>query len=181
MELILRIAIQHHFNIVLEEDVAEFPELYGAVADSYFGKGMFNEALDVYQDMAENEDVSPGFFLGSSFQPTDEGLSWLDEWPPGLDQGRAMPSCVGRSRRCERLLRSWYVLFLFFHSHEGGAHLLFTVAEADPDNLDAKMELAKVYEQMNNPHKALAMINDSTFLFLRSVAPLFSPLIMPVT
>ena len=56
-ELTAASAPQHHFKIVLEEDVAEFPELFGAVADSYFDAKMFSDALDVYQDMAENEDV----------------------------------------------------------------------------------------------------------------------------
>lgn len=48
---------QRHFAIILEEDVAEFPELFGAVADAYLDKGMHTEALEVYQDIAEDEEV----------------------------------------------------------------------------------------------------------------------------
>lgn len=46
-----------HFAIVLQEDVAEFPQLFGAIADAYFDDKMYAEALEVYQDMAENEEV----------------------------------------------------------------------------------------------------------------------------
>ena len=48
---------QTHFNVVLAEDVGEFPELFGAVADAYFDAKMYHEALDVYQDLAENDEV----------------------------------------------------------------------------------------------------------------------------
>lgn len=51
------VCTQRHFAIVLDEDVAEFPELFGAVADAYLEKRMYTEALEVYQDMAENDEV----------------------------------------------------------------------------------------------------------------------------
>lgn len=54
---------QYHFDVILQEDVAEFPELYGAVADAYFEKKFFAEALNVYQEMATNDDVSQIFKL----------------------------------------------------------------------------------------------------------------------
>ncbi|KAM0750023.1 TPR-like protein [Meredithblackwellia eburnea MCA 4105] len=49
---------QIHFGIALREDVSEFPELFGAIADAYLESKMFSEALDVYQDMAENEETN---------------------------------------------------------------------------------------------------------------------------
>ncbi|ORY54996.1 hypothetical protein BCR35DRAFT_284512 [Leucosporidium creatinivorum] len=49
---------QRHFAIVLQEDVAEFPELFGAIGDSYYNRKMYDDALDVFQIMAECDDTN---------------------------------------------------------------------------------------------------------------------------
>lgn len=49
--------MQRHFDIVLAEDVAQFPELFGAIGEAYYERKMYNEAIDVYMLMAENEEV----------------------------------------------------------------------------------------------------------------------------
>lgn len=49
---------RHHFAIVQEEHVSVYPELFGAIAESYFENKLFEDALDVFQVLAENEDVS---------------------------------------------------------------------------------------------------------------------------
>ncbi|KAI5479718.1 transcription factor TFIIIC complex subunit Sfc4 [Pseudohyphozyma bogoriensis] len=110
---------QRHFEIVLDEDVTEFPELFGAIADAYFELGMHTEALDVYQDMAENEETNG---------------------PP-----------------------VWIKIAQCHHATgdlDGARECFEAVAEAEPDNLTAKLELAKVYEKMHDPARALATINE---------------------
>ncbi|BGP05258.1 transcription factor TFIIIC subunit tfc4 [Rhodotorula toruloides] len=47
-----------HFDIVLAEDVAQFPELFGAIGEAYYERKMYNEAIDVYMLMAENEETN---------------------------------------------------------------------------------------------------------------------------
>lgn len=59
---------QHHFDIVTSEDVAQFPELFGAIGEAFYERKMYDSALDVYQLMAENEEVG-----GSEFAP-----AWRD-------------------------------------------------------------------------------------------------------
>lgn len=49
--------MQHHFDIVTSEDVAQFPELFGAIGEAFYERKMYDSALDVYQLMAENEEV----------------------------------------------------------------------------------------------------------------------------
>lgn len=49
--------LQHHFDIVTSEDVAQFPELFGAIGEAFYERKMYDSALDVYQLMAENEEV----------------------------------------------------------------------------------------------------------------------------
>lgn len=49
---------QRHFRIVLQEDVAEFPELFGTMGDAYVARNMYDDALDTFQLMAECEEVS---------------------------------------------------------------------------------------------------------------------------
>lgn len=48
---------QRHFDIVTSEDVAEFPELFGAIGDAYFARRMSDEALNVYLQLTDNEEV----------------------------------------------------------------------------------------------------------------------------
>lgn len=52
---------QRHFDIVTSEDVAEFPELFGAIGDAYFARRMSDEALNVYLQLTDNEEVRPLF------------------------------------------------------------------------------------------------------------------------
>lgn len=35
----------------------DIPDVYGEVADAYFDRHLWNEALEVYRDMAENDEV----------------------------------------------------------------------------------------------------------------------------
>jgi hypothetical protein len=55
------LSLQHHFDIVTSEDVAQFPELFGAIGQAFYDRKMYDSALDVYQLMAENEEVGPFF------------------------------------------------------------------------------------------------------------------------
>ncbi|GAA5855355.1 hypothetical protein JCM9279_001694 [Rhodotorula babjevae] len=62
---------QRHFDIVTSEDVAEFPELFGAIGDAYFARRMSDEALNVYLLLTDNEETnSPTvwFKVGQCYQ-----------------------------------------------------------------------------------------------------------------
>lgn len=41
-------------------DVTDNPEHYGEIADAYFDRKMWTEALEIYYDMSENEAVRHG-------------------------------------------------------------------------------------------------------------------------
>ena len=47
-----------HFDIVMEVDVSDKPDFFGEIADAYFDRQMYPEALEIYFDMSENEAVS---------------------------------------------------------------------------------------------------------------------------
>ncbi|BGP22119.1 transcription factor TFIIIC subunit tfc4 [Rhodotorula toruloides] len=47
-----------HFDIVLAEDVAQFPELFGAIGEAYYERKMYNEAIDVYTLMVEHPETN---------------------------------------------------------------------------------------------------------------------------
>ncbi|KAK4700486.1 general transcription factor 3C polypeptide 3 (transcription factor C subunit 4), partial [Phenoliferia sp. Uapishka_3] len=110
---------QRHFAIFLQENVAEFPELFGAVADAYYEAKMFSEALDVYQEMAENDE-------------TNGPLVWMK-----VAQCNHQLGDLDQARECYE-----------------------AVAQEEPGNLFSKMQLAKVYEQMGEPARALDTINE---------------------
>lgn len=90
---------QRHFAIVLQEDVAEFPELFGAIGDSYYHRKMYDDALDVFQIMAECEDVSRlcffffFFLLGSILNLLPR---FADQRSLRVGQDRIMPPRDGR-------------------------------------------------------------------------------------
>lgn len=56
-QLKLNIVSQIHFDVVRQMDVADNPEYFGEIADGYYDKNMWTEALEVYHDMSECEDV----------------------------------------------------------------------------------------------------------------------------
>ena len=47
-----------HFDIVRRLPVGDYPELFGSIADHYFEKKMYDEAVEVYQEMCQDENVS---------------------------------------------------------------------------------------------------------------------------
>lgn len=48
---------QIHFDILRAGDVVDNPEAWGEIADGYFEKKMWPEAMEVYYDMSECEEV----------------------------------------------------------------------------------------------------------------------------
>lgn len=43
----------------MSEDVAQFPELFGAIGEAFFERKMYDSALEVYHAIAESEEVRP--------------------------------------------------------------------------------------------------------------------------
>ena len=94
---------QRHFALVLRESVAEFPELYGAVADAYHSREMWTDAIEVYQDMAEDEDAN-GPMIWNKIADCNEKLgdfhaakecyaAVVDEEPDNLNAKFALARC----------------------------------------------------------------------------------------
>ena len=48
---------KRHFDLMLEEDVRDFPELFDAVGDAYSDRGMFDKALEMFTVISECEEV----------------------------------------------------------------------------------------------------------------------------
>ncbi|GAA5979094.1 hypothetical protein JCM10908_002802 [Rhodotorula pacifica] len=110
---------QHHFDIVTAEDVAQFPELFGAIGEAFYERKMYDSALDVYQLMAENEETN----------------------------GPAVWSKIGR---CHQATGDF----------EAAKECYENVVEEEPNNMEAKLALAKILEQLGDPSRALQYIKD---------------------
>lgn len=46
-----------HASIILANDVLEYSVLFSELADAYFERGLNEEALEVYQELAEHEEA----------------------------------------------------------------------------------------------------------------------------
>lgn len=46
-----------HFEILRQRDIMDIPDVYGEIADAYFDRSQWEEALEVYKEMSENEEV----------------------------------------------------------------------------------------------------------------------------
>jgi len=62
---------KRHFDLMLEEDVSSFPELFDAVGDAYCERGMYEKALEMFAVMAECEEVSSQCSFVTSVTSTD--------------------------------------------------------------------------------------------------------------
>lgn len=49
--------LQVHFDIIRQRDIMDIPDVYGEIADAYFDRSQWEEALEVYKEMSENEEV----------------------------------------------------------------------------------------------------------------------------
>ncbi|GAA5873300.1 hypothetical protein JCM3774_005935 [Rhodotorula dairenensis] len=110
---------QHHFDIVTSEDVAQFPELFGAIGEAFYDRKMYDSALDVYQLMAENEETN----------------------------GPAVWSKIGLCHQATGDL-------------ESAKECYENVVEEEPGNMEAKLTLAKILEQLGDPSRALDYIKE---------------------
>jgi pentatricopeptide repeat protein len=54
----------------------DIPDVYGEIADAYFDKKLWEDALEVYREMTENEEVglciAAGACMLDGAQPTDK-------------------------------------------------------------------------------------------------------------
>ncbi|GAA5898643.1 hypothetical protein JCM8208_004721 [Rhodotorula glutinis] len=105
---------QRHFEIVTSEDVAEFPELFGAIGDAYFARRMCDEALNVYLQLADNEETnSPTvwFKVGQCYQALnalDDARECFEnvvaEEPANLEAKLALAKCLEQCGDPQRAL-----------------------------------------------------------------------------
>ncbi|KPV77040.1 uncharacterized protein RHOBADRAFT_52003 [Rhodotorula graminis WP1] len=105
---------QRHFDIVTSEDAAEFPELFGAIGDSYFARRMCDEALNVYLQLTDNEETnSPTvwFKVGQCYQALnalDDARECFEnvvaEEPANLEAKLALAKCLEQCGDPQRAL-----------------------------------------------------------------------------
>ncbi|GAA6062994.1 hypothetical protein JCM10212_004976 [Sporobolomyces blumeae] len=108
---------QRHFELVLDEDVAQFPELFDAIGDAYVQKGMPDKALEMFTVIAECDE-------------TNGPNVWFK-----IGQCHAATGDYQDARECFE-----------------------NVLEEEPSNLEAKVALARVYESLGEPERALTLI-----------------------
>lgn len=53
---------KRHFDLMLEEDVRDFPELFDAVGEAYMERGMYTKALEMFTVISECEEVWTALF-----------------------------------------------------------------------------------------------------------------------
>ncbi|GAA5826171.1 hypothetical protein JCM11251_007193 [Rhodosporidiobolus azoricus] len=121
---------QRHFEYVVSEDVAQFPELFGAIGDAYYERGMYDAALDVFQLIAENEE-------------TNGPTAWFK-----IAQCHLATGDLDEAKECYE-----------------------NVVAEEPENIEAKLSLAKVLEQLNEPARALQLIKDVISLREAQIPP----------
>ncbi|GAA6000915.1 hypothetical protein JCM10207_004717 [Rhodosporidiobolus poonsookiae] len=110
---------QHHFDIVTSEDVSQFPELFGAIGEAFYDRGMYEQALDVYQLIAENEETNG-------------------------------PTVWTKIAQCHEATGGW----------DDARECYENVIDEEPGNVEAKLALAKILEQLNEPARALQLIKE---------------------
>ncbi|GAA6054995.1 hypothetical protein JCM3770_000484 [Rhodotorula araucariae] len=105
---------QRHFDIVTSEDVAEFPELFGAIGEAYFKGRMYEDALAIYHQMSDNEETnSPTVWykIGQCHQAMGELAdarecfeNVVEEEPTNLEAKLALAKCLEQSGDPQRAL-----------------------------------------------------------------------------
>ncbi|BGP45304.1 transcription factor TFIIIC subunit tfc4 [Rhodotorula kratochvilovae] len=105
---------QHHFDIVTAEEVAEFPELFGAIGEAYFNGRMFEDALAIYHQMSDNEETNGAtvwFKIGQCHQAMGElddarecFENVVEEEPSNLEAKLALAKCLEQSGDPQRAL-----------------------------------------------------------------------------
>ncbi|GAA5845725.1 hypothetical protein JCM5353_001690 [Sporobolomyces roseus] len=110
---------KRHFDLMLEEDVSSFPELFDAAGDAYCERGMYEKALEMFAVMAECEETN-----GASV--------WLK-----IGQCHSAMGDFEEARECFE-----------------------NVIEEEPSNVEVKVALARVYENLGQPDRALLLIKE---------------------
>ncbi|GAA5997999.1 hypothetical protein JCM5350_002855 [Sporobolomyces pararoseus] len=108
---------KRHFDLMLEEDVRDFPELFDAVGDAYSDRGMFDKALEMFTVISECEE-------------TNGPMVWYK-----IGQCHAALGDYEEARECFE-----------------------NVIEEEPTNIEVKVALARIFEQLGEPQRALALI-----------------------
>ncbi|KAG8960659.1 transcription factor TFIIIC subunit tfc4 [Tulasnella sp. 419] len=113
---------QLHASLVLANDTLEYASLFLEIASAYFERGLYEQALRVYEELAGYDEIST------------------------VDILLQIGAC---------------------HHHlddlEKSIEVMQYILQVDPVNNDAKMRLAELYEMMNQPKKALQLVNEGTF------------------
>ncbi|GAA6008607.1 hypothetical protein JCM11491_003366 [Sporobolomyces phaffii] len=110
---------RRHFDLILEEDVREFPELFDAVGEAYKDRGMFDRALEMFTVITESEETN-----GASV--------WFK---------------IGQ---CHAALGDY----------EDARECFENVIEEEPSNIEVKVSLARILENLGEPQKALSLIRE---------------------
>ncbi|GAA5929194.1 hypothetical protein JCM10213_005007 [Rhodosporidiobolus nylandii] len=110
---------QQHFDIVTSEDVAMYPELFGAIGEAYYERARFDKALEIYSLIADNEE-------------TNGTTVWF------------------KMAQCHQAQGDW----------EDARECYENVVAEEPDNVEAKLALAKILEQLSEPARALQLIKE---------------------
>jgi hypothetical protein len=69
--------------------VVDYPEYYGEIADAYYERKLWSEAMEVYLDMSECEEVISDL---PRFNPQADPGDVTDQCACCLDQDCAMPA-----------------------------------------------------------------------------------------
>ncbi|KAG8882395.1 transcription factor TFIIIC subunit tfc4 [Tulasnella sp. 331] len=120
---------QLHGRIVLQEDPREYAILFDAIAGAYFEKQLYEQALGAYQQLAAHDET----------------------W--SLETIMQIGGChrhLEDTEKCIEVLK---------YTTNSRSDKTSQVIELAPDNIDAKMRLAEVYEIINKPQDALALVN----------------------
>lgn len=77
----------------------DIPDVYGEIADAYFDRSLWAEALEVYKEMSENDEVRRGESDVIEVQRAHLEI-FSDKCRCRLDQDCAVPKPFGRAAGC---------------------------------------------------------------------------------
>lgn len=157
---------KRHFDLMLEEDVRDYPELFDAVGDAYFARAMYDKALEMFTVISECEEVSSFIVcldaLETDCLPDHVRFRRMEPWS-GSRSDNATPLSE-RTRKLANVSRTVRTAFLLFPEQEDSPlkRCDSTVIEEEPTNIEVKVALARLFEKLGEPQRALALIKEGT-------------------
>ena len=134
----------------------EYATLFVEIADAYFERDMYMDARHVYDTLGADERVCSRLKLSRARVNSQQTSSMYV-----LLQAAACRRMTGDLDEAAKVYEHGE-LFYFTCPLYRADSARFIAIKADPENNDAKMKLAEIYEILNDPRRALELVTQGT-------------------